>query len=174
MLTGSAFCKSNFFAGEMLRLPGVALATRLSVYPSRQRVVSRVGCVPAGVSRRLVAAEAEAFCRACMPARGTVDFNAKRVQQALHHRIVPQALARILGAAIVKDCQPHSDLHSSPLPSVNSCSRTPSHTRKHYKQHHASKDVHPTKNTSGGRGPKGRGRATGDPPPQCHCTLVVR
>ena len=41
---GQRFLQSNFFCREMLCLPGVALATRLSVYPSRQRVVSRVGC----------------------------------------------------------------------------------------------------------------------------------
>ena len=43
-------------------VPGVALATRLSVYPSRQRVVSRVGCA---LRTRLVDSRVERIELAC-------------------------------------------------------------------------------------------------------------
>ena len=115
---------------------------------------------------RLVGVARRGIVEACMPARRTVDLNANECSRHCNNRIVPQPLVRTRGAAIVKDCQPAVICTALHITSTISCSRTPSHTRKHYKQHHASKDVHPTKNTSGGRGPEGRGRATGDPPPQ--------
>ena len=83
---GQRFCKSNFFAEIVLCLPGVALATRLSVYPSRQRVVSRVGCALRTRLGRL----ARRAHRACMPARRSLKSTQTSPAGIARIGVVPQ------------------------------------------------------------------------------------